>query len=368
MGFHHKAKVAISSLDLINQMRQNDQPEWGVFIYYIHIHIYIYNRKDYCTQVTNESWTTVDFFSFRLSMHLVHVDRHLFWSSHKLMSLCHMPLGPRFSGRPCHAILLPHGCLSKASGCSGLSDTSADLSWPGAGTSWKRYEHISFVDDDCWCTPDKNHPFLGFDMFLLCKTASISRETGPKVITHRTLPKFIADRGGVALRPGDGIIHSWLNRMLLPDEVGTGRGFLSVLWFLWATLWYNQTWQWEIPDIKRDYQGTISISPTKKYTVIGCFCIGLCGFEWLVYCIPPRAEKMDWYTRISWNLGANYPPSPSLPSPRTHLALDELPIFCSAEKRRFVAWTLIFTGQSDFCWQKYPETLQKTRFLIQHDS
>ena len=270
-------------------------------------------------------------------MHLVHVDRHLFWSSHKLMSLCHMPLGPRFSGRPCHAILLPHGCLSKASGCSGLSDTSdrptgwqkADLSWPGAGTSWKRYEHISFVDDDCWCTPDKNHPFLGFDMFLLCKTASISRETGPKVITHRTLPKFIADRGGVALRPGDGIIHSWLNRMLLPDEVGTGRGFLPVLWFLWATLWYNQTWQWEIPDIKRDYQGTISISPTKKYTVIGCFCIGLCGFEWIVYCIPPRAEKIDWYTRISWNLGANYPPSPSLPSPRTQLALDELPIFCS---------------------------------------
>lgn len=43
-----------------------------------------------------------------------------------------------------------------------------------------------------------------------------------KVITHRTLPKFIADRAGVALRPGDGIIHSWLNRMLLPDEVGTG--------------------------------------------------------------------------------------------------------------------------------------------------
>jgi len=47
-----------------------------------------------------------------------------------------------------------------------------------------------------------------------------------QVITHRTLPKFIADRGGVALRPGDGIIHSWLNRMLLPDEVGTGTELL----------------------------------------------------------------------------------------------------------------------------------------------
>merc|ERR1712134_181580 len=39
---------------------------------------------------------------------------------------------------------------------------------------------------------------------------------------HHTLPDFIRDRGGVSLRPGDGIIHSWLNRMLLPDTVGTG--------------------------------------------------------------------------------------------------------------------------------------------------
>ena len=40
--------------------------------------------------------------------------------------------------------------------------------------------------------------------------------------THHTLPDFIMNRGGVSLRPGDGIIHSWLNRMLLPDTVGTG--------------------------------------------------------------------------------------------------------------------------------------------------
>src|SRR5690554_7300072 len=39
---------------------------------------------------------------------------------------------------------------------------------------------------------------------------------------QHTLPDFIQTRGGVALRPGDGIIHSWLNRMLLPDTVGTG--------------------------------------------------------------------------------------------------------------------------------------------------
>ena len=42
------------------------------------------------------------------------------------------------------------------------------------------------------------------------------------VNTHHTLPDFIQTRGGIALRPGDGIIHSWLNRMLLPDTVGTG--------------------------------------------------------------------------------------------------------------------------------------------------
>ncbi|MCH9675054.1 MAG: bifunctional aconitate hydratase 2/2-methylisocitrate dehydratase, partial [Gammaproteobacteria bacterium] len=42
------------------------------------------------------------------------------------------------------------------------------------------------------------------------------------VTTQRTLPDFMTHRGGVSLRPGDGIIHSWLNRMLLPDQVGTG--------------------------------------------------------------------------------------------------------------------------------------------------
>src|SRR5574340_1086842 len=39
---------------------------------------------------------------------------------------------------------------------------------------------------------------------------------------HHELPAFISTRGGVSLRPGDGVIHSWLNRLLLPDTVGTG--------------------------------------------------------------------------------------------------------------------------------------------------
>jgi aconitate hydratase 2/2-methylisocitrate dehydratase len=65
---------------------------------------------------------------------------------------------------------------------------------------------------------------LGFSADLVmqsfCHTAAYPKPTD--VVTHHTLPDFIRDRGGVALRPGDGIIHSWLNRMLLPDTVGTG--------------------------------------------------------------------------------------------------------------------------------------------------
>jgi len=65
---------------------------------------------------------------------------------------------------------------------------------------------------------------LGFAADLVmqsfCHTAAYPKPVD--VQTHTTLPDFIRTRGGVALRPGDGIIHSWLNRMLLPDGVGTG--------------------------------------------------------------------------------------------------------------------------------------------------
>lgn len=65
---------------------------------------------------------------------------------------------------------------------------------------------------------------LGFSTDLVmqsfCHTAAYPKPID--VETHHTLPDFIQTRGGVALRPGDGIIHSWLNRMLLPDTVGTG--------------------------------------------------------------------------------------------------------------------------------------------------
>ena len=65
---------------------------------------------------------------------------------------------------------------------------------------------------------------LGFSADLVmqsfCHTAAYPKPVD--VQTHHDLPDFISSRGGVALRPGDGIIHSWLNRMLLPDTVGTG--------------------------------------------------------------------------------------------------------------------------------------------------
>lgn len=57
-------------------------------------------------------------------------------------------------------------------------------------------------------------------MQSFCHTAAYPKPVDVK--THHTLPKFIQDRGGVALNPGDGVIHTWLNRMCLPDTVGTG--------------------------------------------------------------------------------------------------------------------------------------------------
>ena len=59
-------------------------------------------------------------------------------------------------------------------------------------------------------------------MFMqsFCHTAAYPKPADVKM--HKALPNFIAARGGVALRPGDGVIHSWLNRLLLPDTVGTG--------------------------------------------------------------------------------------------------------------------------------------------------
>ncbi|ESP94125.1 bifunctional aconitate hydratase 2/2-methylisocitrate dehydratase [Pseudoalteromonas luteoviolacea NCIMB 1944] len=65
---------------------------------------------------------------------------------------------------------------------------------------------------------------LGFSADLtmqsFCHTSAYPKPID--VNTHHTLPDFMMNRGGVSLRPGDGVIHSWINRMLLPDTVGTG--------------------------------------------------------------------------------------------------------------------------------------------------
>ncbi|QCD45241.1 bifunctional aconitate hydratase 2/2-methylisocitrate dehydratase [Campylobacter mucosalis] len=63
---------------------------------------------------------------------------------------------------------------------------------------------------------------FGADFVLqsFCHTAAYPKPSD--AILHKTLPKFINSRGGVSLKPGDGVIHSWLNRMVLPDSVGTG--------------------------------------------------------------------------------------------------------------------------------------------------
>jgi aconitate hydratase 2/2-methylisocitrate dehydratase len=57
-------------------------------------------------------------------------------------------------------------------------------------------------------------------MQSFCHTAAYPKAADVKM--HKTLPQFVVERGGVSLRPGDGVIHSWLNRLLLPDTVGTG--------------------------------------------------------------------------------------------------------------------------------------------------
>ncbi len=76
--------------------------------------------------------------------------------------------------------------------------------------------------DDPRRTEGPGLPGFSADLVMqsFCHTAAYPKPVDVK--THHTLPEFIPTRGGVSLRPGDGVIHSWLNRMLLPDTVGTG--------------------------------------------------------------------------------------------------------------------------------------------------
>jgi aconitate hydratase 2/2-methylisocitrate dehydratase len=84
---------------------------------------------------------------------------------------------------------------------------------------------------------------LGFSADLVmqsfCHTAAYPKPVD--IETQHTLPDFITNRGGVSLRPGDGIIHSWLNRMLLPDQ-GASRSRRVPVWWPSAPLWVSSRW------------------------------------------------------------------------------------------------------------------------------
>lgn len=83
---------------------------------------------------------------------------------------------------------------------------SQDTTGPMTADEWKELACLRFLS-----------PMV---MQSFCHTAAYPKPADVKM--HKTLPKFIAERGGVPLRPGDGVIHSWLNRLLVPDTVGTG--------------------------------------------------------------------------------------------------------------------------------------------------
>ncbi len=78
-------------------------------------------------------------------------------------------------------------------------------------------------------------------MQSFCHTAAYPKPVDVKM--HHELPAFISNCGGVALRPGDGVIHSWLNRMLLPDTVVRAAtatpGFQLVFRFRRARAWWR---------------------------------------------------------------------------------------------------------------------------------
>ena len=124
------------------------------------------------------------------------------------------PLSPKDSGK---GFTLAQKMVGKACGVTGVR--------PGQYCE-PRMTTVGSQDTTGPMTRDelKDLACLGFSTDLVmqsfCHTAAYPKPVD--VETHHTLPDFIMNRGGVSLRPGDGIIHSWLNRMLLPDTVGTG--------------------------------------------------------------------------------------------------------------------------------------------------
>lgn len=119
------------------------------------------------------------------------------------------------------ALGLPHSDVFRQAKDVAESDRGFSLAQKMVG----RACGVKGIRPGAYCEPKMTSVgSLGFSADLVmqsfCHTAAYPKPVD--VNTHHTLPDFIMNRGGVSLRPGDGVIHSWLNRMLLPDTVGTG--------------------------------------------------------------------------------------------------------------------------------------------------
>jgi len=132
-----------------------------------------------------------------------------------------LPVAPKDSGK---GFSLAQKMVGRACGMPEVNGKQAGIR-PGTYCE-PRMTSVGSQDTTGPMTRDelKDLACLGFSADLVmqsfCHTAAYPKLVDVK--THRTLPSFITARGGVSLRPGDGVIHSWLNRFLLPDTVGTG--------------------------------------------------------------------------------------------------------------------------------------------------
>jgi len=185
--------------------------------------------KPYEGRIENESGEVISEFSLKTDVILdeakaggripLIIGRSLTEKARESLGLGHSevfrrPVDPEDSGK---GFTLAQKMVGKACGVAGVR----------AGTYCEpRMNTVGSQDTTGPMTRDelKELACLGFSADLVmqsfCHTAAYPKPVD--INTQHTLPDFIQTRGGVSLRPGDGIIHSWLNRMLLPDQVGTG--------------------------------------------------------------------------------------------------------------------------------------------------
>ena len=185
--------------------------------------------KPYDGRIENESGELISEFSLKTDVILdeakaggripLIIGRSLTAKARESLGLGHSeifrrPVDPEDSGK---GFTLAQKMVGKACGVGGIR--------PGTYCE-PRMSTVGSQDTTGPMTRDelKELACLGFSADLVmqsfCHTAAYPKPVD--INTQHTLPDFINTRGGVALRPGDGIIHSWLNRMLLPDQVGTG--------------------------------------------------------------------------------------------------------------------------------------------------